>query len=1516
MQKKMAYQELSSLPNRPSERSVLVHKGTSEPRLRDNLEWASNVGGGIQGPPGEPGQPGPPGAASTMPGPPGPAPDTSDFVTKATTDQQTIASFLLCDQPSFAQAPTNTLITKEYSDFADVLVLGSVDTLYLKKSDPVLTTAADGSGGGPQLAAEAAVDGTKSDFTLEQTTRRIMDAGATEARYIRKTPTQEQEVQSFIKISDTSKQIPTEDGHLATKKYVDAAMPLVSTANDKLFLGRPVTAASFELGNSHRALIEGTIGTTDGDSTVELKTNNLILGDLSTVINAASGQVMRDHGTGFLYQGTKTPIPNDYINLSTYSDGLLRIYQTGNKPNYDHQILPEMGGQSGFLKADMTWSTPSLVDLSDVTASSIPQNGVAYGGTNGLEFTSSQLQISGGGITTGQINPSQHEVTNLGDSTHRFASLHCKSLNNGTALQLPTVDGTAGQVLSTDGSGNLSWVTSGGGAYAYSITKSDLSQPNSAGLTVANQNTSFVYTFTTPPPHENYGISVQHENLSSIGIVETDLNVYVTNKSTTGFTLKFGMGDNSNATDDPLYLPDHAVMIYGFGGGGGSGGGGGTLSLSDSGTLALSGSNSVSIDTDKLAWKVYSTTADLPAASANHGMIAHVHSEGAMYFAHNNAWVKLGPISTSDVAGLQASLDDKLSTTVNTLGGGTALHIVSGTQLGVKSLAQGSNITLGESNGLITISSTSVEIADDDILSDKVWSSNKTNTMIFSAMNQKLSTTVNTLGTGQPIHSVSGNQLAFKTLAGGSNVSITENNGVLSIHATAGGSSVVISDSEILSDRVWSSNKTNQAINTAVLGTLTNCLASGNDLVFERQGEPSFTVGLPQQALQNVTGGSYTNGTLTLTQNNSANATITMALREMPVVSSGDRGKVFFVGENSSYQVGSKDTYGFAADPNTATLTTTHHYTQSLSPYSYQSTSATHNLLPALVAGKLLRVNGAGTAVEWGDGPPTPSNQQGQLLFVGDSNTWQIGSKDTYSLTTDSNTASVTFQQYYTHSSAPYSYTSTSSTSSLLPSLVAGKVLTVNGAGTAVEWGDGLPSTSPGFLYTHANGTKEWKFPAQTTTSTTSNTYSCNYINDLIPAHSSASDQGKVMIVGDNDSLVWTNPHLWSFSSSSKGELDVTHWYTQTTSPYAASSTTNTYNILPPIDITLQNRVLKTNHAGDALEWGYQNKLHPTPGFTWPEFALHGSNTGAGENVAQINSYSSNTLKTSLAFAVGSDTSTGAFGISNYVNGGPPASHDFAVNGTGTWVKQLYLDNKQVNNPVASDDKSFLMYDQPAGRFVWAQLQSDATNIATLNAGVLSFPHIHFTGGDVVVGETATDYAAVGRTTAVGAGALWNGGNCSDTTALGWQCGNSATNNRYSTFLGAQVCKYRRQEHTTAVGRYSGTLQYADSANSASYSHNTYLGSAAGTGHKTGSHCLFLGAGVSEEHADDRLLIGAGSDHIIRGTFGTPSTSEVELNSETIKVPAGIKTQADLASLAVGTLYVDTSAGNVLKVKL
>lgn len=49
-----------------------------------------------------------------------------------------------------------------------------------------------------------------------------------------------------------------------------------------------------------------------------------------------------------------------------------------------------------------------------------------------------------------------------------------------------------------------------------------------------------------------------------------------------------------------------------------------------------------------LTWDFYNALGDLPSASGNHGQIAHVHAEGAVYYAHNGSWVKLANDSRVD----------------------------------------------------------------------------------------------------------------------------------------------------------------------------------------------------------------------------------------------------------------------------------------------------------------------------------------------------------------------------------------------------------------------------------------------------------------------------------------------------------------------------------------------------------------------------------------------------------------------------------------------------------------------------------------------------------------------------------------------------------------------------------------------------------------------------------------------------------------------------------------------------
>jgi hypothetical protein len=163
----------------------------------------------------------------------------------------------------------------------------------------------------------------------------------------------------------------------------------------------------------------------------------------------------------------------------------------------------------------------------------------------------------------------------------------------------------------------------------------------------------------------------------------------------------------------------------------------------------------------------------------------------------------------ADVTNLQTSLDGKLSTNVNTLGsGGTSLHIVSGTQLGLKRLNAGSNVTIGESNGDITIAAaaevndatsgatttySSNKIINDYLPYSNVHSSTRSGAnevynapYVNTQLGNKLATSVSNLGaSGIQLHSVTGQALSLKTLAGAGLASVTESGGIITVTGNA-----------------------------------------------------------------------------------------------------------------------------------------------------------------------------------------------------------------------------------------------------------------------------------------------------------------------------------------------------------------------------------------------------------------------------------------------------------------------------------------------------------------------------------------------------------------------------------------------------------------------------------------------------------------------------------------------------------------------------------------------------------
>ena len=79
--------------------------------------------------------------------------------------------------------------------------------------------------------------------------------------------------------------------------------------------------------------------------------------------------------------------------------------------------------------------------------------------------------------------------------------------------------------------------------------------------------------------------------------------------------------------------------------------------------------NSITVDGKIYYSNVFQALSDLPSATDYHGMFAHVHNEGAAYYAHAGNWVKLA--NFSDISG--SANDSTLTVTAGTAlsGGGT-----------------------------------------------------------------------------------------------------------------------------------------------------------------------------------------------------------------------------------------------------------------------------------------------------------------------------------------------------------------------------------------------------------------------------------------------------------------------------------------------------------------------------------------------------------------------------------------------------------------------------------------------------------------------------------------------------------------------------------------------------------------------------------------------------------------------------------------------------------------------------
>ena len=195
--------------------------------------------------------------------------------------------------------------------------------------------------------------------------------------------------------------------------------------------------------------------------------------------------------------------------------------------------------------------------------------------------------------------------------------------------------------------------------------------------------------------------------------------------------------------------------------------------------------------------------------------------------------------------------------------------------------------------------------------------------------------------------------------------------------------------------------------------------------------------------------------------------------------------------------------------------------------------------------------------------------------------------------------------------------------------------------------------------------------------------------------------------------------------------------------------------------------------------------------------------------------------------------------------------------------------------------------------------------------------------GDASGGGDPIPYSQNGNQTSLYVGTLANDSSTNPynnyTTALGYKAhANVSSGGQWNANFGAQTGHYYNGQFNVFVGYASGGGGSSSSGGSKSGDYNLMIGNEAGN-RAAGHRNIFVGAGAGKNQgtADDRFKLGYYSYLLFDGKLPTGSTEgELLINATKLKVNSSIKTQADLGSLEVGQLYVDTSAGNVLKVKM
>jgi hypothetical protein len=141
----------------------------------------------------------------------------------------------------------------------------------------------------------------------------------------------------------------------------------------------------------------------------------------------------------------------------------------------------------------------------------------------------------------------------------------------------------------------------------------------------------------------------------------------------------------------------------------------GPITNSGTETEAVIGLDKSLITSDDITWSYFELVSDLPDATTNHGMFAHVHSTGEAYFAHAGVWVKLALDSDARFTDTRTPTDGTVTTAKIVDANVTNDKLeYSSITVGTEEVSLGGSITDPVFSGLTVASSIVFEGAEDD----------------------------------------------------------------------------------------------------------------------------------------------------------------------------------------------------------------------------------------------------------------------------------------------------------------------------------------------------------------------------------------------------------------------------------------------------------------------------------------------------------------------------------------------------------------------------------------------------------------------------------------------------------------------------------------------------------------------------------------------------------------------------------------------------------------------------------